>query len=209
MRRCRATARIRRISGPQQLHGSFRPRALGIGDIERNGCQRCNVLQTAVSPFSTGSRAGKRRDRIVRRYEIIAFGRGISGPVDYDPASTAQTYVVRGRVHGSKPRSDSLPTAHSPHPAGCTTNGAAKTRSSHPASCRTAMNVKDVVYTEGFAFNVSYPRNAGTESPYDVYDRRVVDCPPDNLYERCHVRRLGRMGICCGLALQSSSESLG
>ena len=37
----------------------------------------------------------------------------------------------------------------------------------HPANC-TSYEPERVVYTEGFAFNVSYPRNARTESPYDV-----------------------------------------
>ena len=37
----------------------------------------------------------------------------------------------------------------------------------HPATCQDINKRADAVYAEGFEYAVSYPRNAGTESPYD------------------------------------------
>jgi len=86
--------------------------------------------------------------------------------VDYDPASTAQTYVS-GAVF-THPPLGALPTDRTqPASRGLYYQWGRKDPFIHPASCN-SYEPERVVYTEGFAFNVSYPRNAGTESPYDV-----------------------------------------
>ena len=82
---------------------SFRPRALGIGDIERNGCQRCGVLKRPYILFD-GSRAGQRRDRVVRRcgklHLVVAYLVG-----RLRPGNNGADLFVRGCLYGPQYRS--------------------------------------------------------------------------------------------------------
>ena len=104
---------------------SFRPRALGIGDIERNGCQRCGVLKRPYILFD-GSRAGQRRDRVVRRcgklHLVVAYLVG-----RLRPGNHGADLFIRGRLYGPQYRS----THHRLHAAliarALLPNGAAKT----------------------------------------------------------------------------------
>ena len=86
--------------------------------------------------------------------------------VDYDPASTAQTYVS-GAVFMDRNLGAITTDCTQPASRGLYYQWGRKDPFIHPASCN-SYEPERVVYTEGFAFNVSYPRNAGTESPYDV-----------------------------------------
>lgn len=86
--------------------------------------------------------------------------------VDYDPASTAQTYVS-GAVFMDRNLGAITTDCTQPASRGLYYQWGRKDPFIHPASCNSDERER-VVYTEGFAFNVSYPRNAGTESPYDV-----------------------------------------
>lgn len=86
--------------------------------------------------------------------------------VDYDPASTAQTYVS-GAVFMDRNLGAITTDCTQPTSRGLYYQWGRKDPFIHPASCN-SYEPERVVYTEGFAFNVSYPRNAGTESPYDV-----------------------------------------
>ena len=86
--------------------------------------------------------------------------------VDYDPASTAQTYVSRA-VFMDRNLGAITTDCTQPASRGLYYQWGRKDPFIHPASCNSDERER-VVYTEGFAFNVSYPRNAGTESPYDV-----------------------------------------
>lgn len=85
---------------------------------------------------------------------------------DYDPASTAQTYVS-GAVFMDRNLGAITTDCTQPASRGLYYQWGRKDPFIHPANC-TSYEPERVVYTEGFAFNVSYPRNAGTESPYDV-----------------------------------------
>ena len=86
--------------------------------------------------------------------------------VDYDPASTAQTYVSGAVFMDRNLGAISTDCTH-PASRGLYYQWGRKDPFIHPASCN-SYEPERVVYTEGFAFNVSYPRNARTESPYDV-----------------------------------------
>ena len=86
--------------------------------------------------------------------------------VDYDPASTAQTYVS-GAAFMDRNLGAITPDCTQPASRGLYYQWGRKDPFIHPASCNSDERER-VVYTEGFAFNVSYPRNAGTENPYDV-----------------------------------------
>ena len=86
--------------------------------------------------------------------------------VDYDPASTAQTYVS-GAVFMDRNLGAITTDCTQPASRGLYYQWGRKDPFIHPASCN-SYEPERVVYTEGFAFNVSYPRNARTESPYDV-----------------------------------------
>ena len=85
--------------------------------------------------------------------------------VDYDPASTAQTYVS-GAVFMDRNLGAITTDCTQPASRGLYYQWGRKDPFIHPASCNSDERER-VVYTDGFAFNVSYPRNAGTESPYD------------------------------------------
>lgn len=84
---------------------------------------------------------------------------------DYDPATTAQTYVS-GAVFMDRNLGAISTDCTQPASRGLYYQWGRKDPFIHPASC-TSYEPERVVYTDGFAFNVSYPRNAGTESPYD------------------------------------------
>lgn len=85
--------------------------------------------------------------------------------VDYDPALTAQTYVS-GAVFMDRNLGAITTDCTQPASRGLYYQWGRKDPFIHPATCN-SYEPERVVYTEGFAFNVSYPRNAGTESPYD------------------------------------------
>ena len=85
--------------------------------------------------------------------------------VDYDPATTAQTYVSGAVFMDRNLGAISTDCTH-PASRGLYYQWGRKDPFIHPANC-TSYEPERVVYTDGFAFNVSYPRNAGTESPYD------------------------------------------
>lgn len=86
--------------------------------------------------------------------------------VDYDPETTAQTYVS-GAVFMDRNLGALTTDCKQPSSRGLYYQWGRKDPFIHPATCNSDER-ESVVYTDGFAFNVSYPRNAGTESPYDV-----------------------------------------
>lgn len=85
---------------------------------------------------------------------------------DYDPVLTAQTYLS-GAVFMDRNLGAITTDCTQPSSRGLYYQWGRKDPFIHPASCNSDERER-VVYTEGFAFNVSYPRNAGTENPYDV-----------------------------------------
>ncbi len=164
MRRCRGNGKKYDEYLAAAASRSFRPRALGIGDIERNGCQRCGVLKRPYILFD-GSRAGQRRDRVVRRcgklHLVVAYLVG-----RLRPGNNGADLFVRGCLYGPQYRS----THHRLHAAliaRALLPVGPQRPFPHPATCQDINKRADAVYAEGFEYAVSYPRNAGTESPYD------------------------------------------
>ena len=86
--------------------------------------------------------------------------------VDYDPATTAQTYVSGAVFMDRNLGAISTDCTH-PASRGLYYQWGRKDPFPHPATCQDINKRADAVYAEGFEYAVSYPRNAGTESPYD------------------------------------------
>ena len=87
--------------------------------------------------------------------------------VDYDPAAAAQTYksgaVFMDRNLGALTTDYTQPASR-----GLYYQWGRKDPFIYPATCQDAVKRADAVYAAGFEYAVSEPRNAATESPYDV-----------------------------------------
>ena len=86
--------------------------------------------------------------------------------VDYDPATMAQTYSS-GAVFMDRNIGALTTDCTQPSSRGLYYQWGRKDPFPHPATCQDINKRADAVYAEGFEYAVSYPRNAGTESPYD------------------------------------------
>lgn len=86
--------------------------------------------------------------------------------VDYDPASTAQTYVS-GAVFMDRNLGALTTDCTQPTSRGLFYQWGRKDPFLSPATCDGTTRA-DAVYASGFEYAVSNPRNSGTESPYDA-----------------------------------------
>lgn len=149
---------------PQQLHGVSARVLWESGTLSETVVKDAAYSNGRIS-FSTGAVRG---NAVIGLFD--AAGNCIWSwhiwSVDYDPATTAQTYSS-GAVFMDRNIGALTTDCTQPSSRGLYYQWGRKDPFPHPATCQDINKRADAVYAEGFEYAVSYPRNAGTESPYD------------------------------------------
>lgn len=149
---------------PQQLHGVSARVLWESGTLSETVVKDAAYSNGRIS-FSTGAVRG---NAVIGLFD--AAGNCIWSwhiwSVDYDPATMAQTYSS-GAVFMDRNIGALTTDCTQPSSRGLYYQWGRKDPFPHPATCQDINKRADAVYAEGFEYAVSYPRNAGTESPYD------------------------------------------
>lgn len=150
---------------PQQLHGVSARVLWESGKLSKTVIKEVTYANGRIT-FSTGAERG---NAVIGLFD--AAGNCIWSwhiwSVDYDPASSAQTYSS-GAVFMDRNLGALTTDCTQPSSRGLYYQWGRKDPFIHPATCQDIVKRADAVYADGFEYAVSEPRNAVAESPYDV-----------------------------------------